>query len=57
MVLHKVALVTGSTSGIGLACARTLACKGCEIIMTGSREEKQVSEEIKRIMKLVEVCI
>jgi len=31
----KVALVTGSTSGIGLAIALALAKRGCDIIATG----------------------
>ena len=33
---HSIALVTGTTSGLGYAAARTLAAEGCrEIIVTG----------------------
>lgn len=32
---NKVALVTGSTSGIGLACAKTLAKAGANIVLNG----------------------
>lgn len=31
----KSALVTGSTSGIGLACARALARRGINVVITG----------------------
>lgn len=31
----KNAIVTGSTSGIGLAIARTLAGQGCNIMLNG----------------------
>ena len=31
----KIAVVTGSTSGIGLACARALAQEGCDVMING----------------------
>jgi len=40
----KVALVTGSTSGIGLACAHALAKRGVNIIVTGSRDATLVTD-------------
>ncbi|KAK6962786.1 3-oxoacyl-[acyl-carrier-protein] reductase FabG [Biomphalaria glabrata] len=38
----KVALVTGSTSGIGLGIAHCLASKGCSVILTGLIDETLV---------------
>ena len=35
MLNGKCALITGSTSGIGLAYAKALAAEGCEIMMNG----------------------
>lgn len=44
----KIALVTGSTAGIGLAIASELAQEGARVIVNG-RTEKRVHEAIKQI--------
>lgn len=41
---NRVALVTGSTSGIGLGVARGLAARGCNVILNGFGEDKLISE-------------
>ena len=38
MTERKIALVTGGTRGIGLACAIELAKSGCDIIVTGRKD-------------------
>ena len=40
--LGKVALVTGSMSGIGLSTAKVLAKEGCNIIVTGFGTEAEI---------------
>ena len=36
----KVAIVTGSTSGIGIGIARLFAAEGAKVVVCGRREEK-----------------
>jgi len=51
MSIHgKVALVTGSTSGIGKAVVETLARHGAKVVITGRDQErgKQIAVEIQR---------
>src|ERR1700722_2387174 len=45
---NKVALVTGSTAGIGFAIAKALAAEGARVIING-RSEKRVQEAIVAI--------
>lgn len=44
--MNKIVLITGATSGIGLACARKFAQNGDKLILTGRNEQKL--NEIKK---------
>jgi hypothetical protein len=48
----KVALVTGGTSGIGLATAKLFAAEGAHVYVTGRRQER-VDEAVKEIGKSI----
>ena len=47
--LNKTALVTGSTSGIGLASVRALAKRGLNVIVTGFGNESLISSIVDEI--------
>ncbi len=49
---HKVALVTGSATGIGRACARRFAENGFHVVVNFSRSEAEAQETLM----LVEAC-
>lgn len=44
--MNKIVLITGATSGIGLACARKFAANGDKLILTGRNEQRLA--ELKR---------
>lgn len=46
----KVALVTGSTSGIGLGIARALAAAGCAVVLNGFGKPEEIAETRLRLM-------
>ena len=48
--MENIVLVTGATSGIGLACARIFATNGHNLIITGRRKERldKISEQLKQ---------
>ena len=47
---NKVAIITGSTRGIGRATAELFAKEGAKVVVVGTKEElgKEVAEEISR---------
>ncbi|WP_442756404.1 3-hydroxybutyrate dehydrogenase [Methylocystis sp. JAN1] len=49
MIRGKTALVTGSTSGIGLAVLRAFAAQGANVAMTGSRPADEAEEARREI--------
>ena len=44
MLNGKVAIITGSTSGIGLGIARALAAEGCRIVLNGRRASDETEK-------------
>jgi 3-hydroxybutyrate dehydrogenase len=49
MLKGKIAIVTGSTSGIGLGIATALAAEGCDIVLNGFGDPKAIAETAKRL--------
>ena len=47
----KTALVTGSTSGIGLGIARSLAARGANIVLNGFGDADQIAQLRAEIAK------
>ena len=51
MLKGKIAVVTGSTSGIGLGIARALAGAGCDVMLNGFGEPSAIKHELAMIAK------
>lgn len=49
MLKNKTALVTGSTSGIGLGIAKALARQGCNIMLNGFGDVQAAQNEVKAL--------
>ena len=49
MLKHKTALVTGSTSGIGLGIAKALARQGANIVLNGFGDADGPQAEIRAL--------
>lgn len=47
----KIAIVTGSTSGIGLAIATTLAAEGCSLMLNGFGDPKEIQKIRTRLAR------
>jgi len=53
----RVALVTGSTSGIGAGIAKSLASRGCQVILNGFGEEKVIKDLQEEISSKYKVTV
>ena len=53
--MNKIVLITGATSGIGLACARKFAENGDKLILTG-RNAQRLAEIKKELDAEVMTC-
>jgi 3-hydroxybutyrate dehydrogenase len=51
MLKGKNAIVTGSTSGIGLAIAYALAAEGCNVLINGFGDKAAIDKEVKNIQQ------
>lgn len=57
MLKDKVALITGSTSGIGLGIAEVLAKAGCNIVINGFGNPKDVDILIQRLQRAYQIKV
>lgn len=55
--MNKVAIVTGSTSGIGKGIAETLAAHGCNLVVNGFGDKQDIEAQILEIEKKYDVRV
>ena len=51
MLKDKVAIVTGSTSGIGLGIAKVLASQGCHLMLNGFGDQNEIETLMRSLQK------
>ena len=58
LLSQKTALITGATSGIGLATARALTQAGCRLVLTGRRAQrlKALAKEFSELTAVHSLC-
>ena len=49
MLQGKIAIVTGSTSGIGLGIATALAAEGCDVMLNGFGDRTEIDRIRKKL--------
>lgn len=57
MMKGKLALVTGSTSGIGLGIAKSLAAQGASLIVHGFGNEQDIESNCQEMAKKFNVPV
>jgi 3-hydroxybutyrate dehydrogenase len=57
MFIGKTALVTGSTSGIGLGIARTLAAQGANVVLNGFGDKQEIERLRRELADLHDVQV